>query len=256
MLFKAKSIKNFTLTGPEGDLGKVKEFLFDDLFWTVRYLVADTGNWLTGKQVLISPYAIVSIHEDNKSIVTNLSKDQIENSPPLESDLPVSRQYENNYYGYYGYPKYWYGSLMWGTSPYISRDSKEWEATDEQESKGDPNLRSTKDVTGHIIQATDDEIGEVDDFIIDEDTWAIRYIVVDTGNWWSGKKVLVSPKWIRRVSWSDSKVYVSLTRDRVKESPEYTDDLLITRDYENRLHGFYNQTGYWMEESAGRGRSF
>ena len=256
MLFKAKSIKNFKLTGMDGDVGKVKEFFFDDLFWTVRYLVVDTGNWLTGRTVLISPYAIQSINDDDERIMTNLSKEQIENSPSLESDLPVSRQYEDNYFGYFGYPKYWYGSLMWGTSPYIARDSKEWETTDEQQSKGDSNLRSTKDVSGHDIQATDGEIGHVDDFIIDEETWAIRYLVIDTQNWWAGKKVLVSPRWIRRISWDEKNVYVNLSRERIKSSPEYSDDMILSRDYETSLHSYYNQSGYWTEETAGRNRTY
>lgn len=252
MLFKAKSVKNYKLTGTDGDVGRVKEFFFDDLFWTVRYLVADTGSWLTGRQVLISPYAILSIDKDDKRIATNLSKQQIENSPSLESDLPVSRQYEDNYYGYYGYPKYWHGSLMWGALPHITRNTEEWDTEDEPKSTGDPNLRSTKDVTGHIIQATDGELGHVDDFIIDEDSWAIRYMVIDTGNWWSGKKVLISPDWIRQLSWDNLKVHISLSREQIKASPEYSDDILITREYEHTLHHYYNQSGYWTEETVGR----
>ncbi|MBC8006195.1 MAG: PRC-barrel domain-containing protein [Verrucomicrobia bacterium] len=255
MFIKTKSIKNYKLLGTDGEVGKVKEFFFDDQFWTVRYLIAETGNWLTGKIVLISPYAIQSIDNDEEQIITNLSKQQIENSPAMDTDLPVSRQYETSYHGYYGYPQYWSGSLMWGALPHISKNSNEWEPSEENESSGDPNLRSTKDVSGHDIQATDGEIGHVDDFIIDEDTWAIRYLVIDTQNWWTGKKVLVSPRWIRRVSWDEQKVYVNLSRDRIKESPEYTDDLLLTRDYETRLHSYYNQSGYWIEETAGRNRS-
>ncbi|HET6556918.1 MAG TPA: PRC-barrel domain-containing protein [Prolixibacteraceae bacterium] len=256
MLIKANSIKNYKLLSTDGEVGKVKEFFFDDQFWTVRYLIADTGNWLTGKLVLISPYAIQSIDNVEERIITNLSKQQIENSPAMHTDLPVSRQYEATYHGYYGYPQYWGGAFMWGALPYLSRDRNEWDTTDENESSGDPNLRSTKDVSGHNIQATDGEIGHVDDFIIDEDTWAIRYLVIDTQNWWAGKKVLVSPRWIRRVSWDDQKVYVNLSQERIRESPEYTDDLLLTRDYETRLHSYYNQTGYWTEETAGGNRTF
>ena len=122
-------------------------------------------------------------------------------------------------------------------------------ATQSEES-WDPNLRSTEDVTGHHIQATDGEIGHVEDFIIDDETWAIRYLLIDTRNWWPGKKVLISPQWIERISWDESKVFVDLSRERVKQSPEYTDKSLPTRDYETRLYGHYNRQGYWIDEPA------
>lgn len=256
MLIKAKSIKNYKLMSTDGEVGKVEEFFFDDQHWTVRYLVADTGNWLTGKQVLISPYAVLSVNTDAKQLITNLSKRQIEDSPTLDSNLPVSRQYEKSYHGYYGYPRYWEGSLMWGALPHISRDPENWNSPEETESTGDPHLRSTRDVTGHYIQATDGEIGHVDDFIIDDQTWAIRYLVIDTQNWWTGKKVLFSPRWIDHVSWDDQKVYVNLSRETIRQSPEYSDEFLLTRDYETRLFGYYNLTGYWIEEPSERDHSF
>lgn len=245
MLIKANSIKNYKLVSTDGEFGRVKEFFFDDQFWTVRYLVADTGNWLTGKLVLISPYALLSVDEKEKHINTNLSKDQIKNSPPLESHLPVSRQYETTYHGYYGYPQYWAGSMMWGALPHISRDTNDWKTTKRQEKSEDSHLRSVKDVTGYYIQARDGEIGHVDDFIIDDETWAIRYLVIDTQNWWSGKKVLISPLWIDDVGWENSKMFVDLSREQIRKAPEFTDDMLLTRDYETRLHGYYNRSGYW-----------
>ena len=112
----------------------------------------------------------------------------------------------------------------------------------------DPHLRSTHDVSGYHIQAADGEIGHVEDFIIDDETWAIRYLIVDTRNWWPGKKVLVSPQWIERVSWSESKVFVNLSRETIKQSPEYTEESLLTRDYETGLHRHYNRQGYWVDE--------
>jgi hypothetical protein len=256
MLIKAKSLKGYKLVGTDGVLGKVKEFFFDDQHWTVRYLVADTGNWLTGRQVLLSPYSIVAINSDTEQVGISLSKMQIENSPPLNSDKPVSRQYESSYYGYYGYPAYWNGSLMWGVYPYITRNPEDWKKPPETESSADPHLRSTDDVSGHNIQATDGEIGHVEDFIIDEENWAIRYLVVDTKNWWAGKLVLVSPLWIDRVSWSELKVFVNLSRDSIKRSPEYSDEMLITREYELMLHRNYDRTGYWADEPAEKRHSY
>ena len=252
MLFKTKTLKKYKLNANDGEIGNIKEFYFDDKHWAVRYLVVDTGTWLSERQVLISPHALISIHKESKSISLNLSKKQIENSPSLDSDKPVSHQFELAYYDYYGLPAYWYGAYMWGTFPYLTRDSKEWEEKKEQEKSWDPHLRSTNDVTGHHIQANNGEIGHVEDFIIDDEAWAIRYLIIDTNNWWSGKKILVSPQWIDHVSWDELKVFVDLPRESIKQSPQFSKDFLLTRDYESNLHRHYNRKGYWEDESTSK----
>jgi uncharacterized protein YrrD len=248
MLSKAKTLNGYKLDSLDGEIGHVKEFYFDDQYWTIRYLVADTGNWLTGRQVLISPYALNSIVRDKQRLVVDLTKAQIEKSPALETDKPVSRQFEENYYGYYDWPMYWNGPYAWGSYPYLARDRQAWKHLIPGEKPWDPHLRSTHDVTGHHIQASDGEIGHVEDFIIDDDTWAIRYLVVGTRNWWPGKKVLIAPLWIQRVSWGESKVFVNLSRESIKQAPEYSEEFLLTRDYETGLHRHYNRKGYWADE--------
>jgi len=248
MLNKAKTLEGYKLHSLDGEIGKVKEFFFDDKHWTIRYLVGDTGNWLTGKQVLISPYALVAVNKEEQYISIDLTKKQIEESPALNSDQPVSRQFEEAYYGYYGWPMYWGGQGLWGYYPYIERDRKKWKEPTKGEKTWDPHLRSTHDVSGHNIQATDGEIGHVEDFIIDDETWAIRYLIIDTKNWWPGKKVLVSPKWIDRVSWSERKAFVNLSREAIKQSPEFMEESLLTRDYESALHRHYNRQGYWVDQ--------
>jgi hypothetical protein len=274
MLNKATTLKGYTLHSLDGEIGRVKEFYFDDRHWTIRYLVADTGNWLSGRQVLISPHALGSVMSQEQSIAVNLTRQQIEGSPSLDSDKPVSRQYEQMYYRHYGWPLYWGGPYMWGTSGYpgimpdigLVRPSSQGGLIDydslgappvfeqtadtlrdstEAKSTGDPYLRSINNVRGHQIQATDGSIGHIDDYIIDDETWAIRYLIVDTVNWWPGKKVLVAARWIERVSWDDSKVFINLSRAAIKQSPEYTDESLLTRDYEIRLHQHYERQGYW-----------
>jgi len=247
MLIKAKTLNGYKLNGPDGEVGKVKEFYFDDQHWTIRYLVADTGNWLTGRQVLISPYALIAVNKETEQIDINLTKKQIEESPSLDSDKPVSRQFEEAYYGYYGWPMYWGGQYMWGDQPYIVRDPKIWRETREEHKEWDPYLRSTHDVSGHHVQAEDGEVGHVGDFIIDDETWAIRYLVINTRNWWPGKEVLVSPRWIDHVSWKELKVFINLSRESIKQSPEYSEELLLNRDYEAKLHRHYNRQGYWVE---------
>jgi uncharacterized protein YrrD len=251
MLNKAKTLQSYSLQNTDGEtIGKVKEFYFDDQHWTVRYLVADTGNWLTGRQVLISPYALVAVNSDHHNIVAGLTKKQIEDSPSLDSDKPVSHQFEQAYYGYYGWPMYWSGPYAWGTSPYLVRNPEQWKTSAQREKAWDPHLRSTYGVSGHHIQALDGELGHVEDFIIDDETWAIRYLIVDTHNWWPGKKVLVSPQWIERVSWGERKVFVNLSREAIKHSPEYTGESPLTRDYETGLHEHYNRRGYWVDGPA------
>ena len=135
---------------------------------------------------------------------------------------------------------------MWGPYPYIARDNKQWKESTPGEKTWDSHLRSTQAVTGYHIQAADGEIGHVEDFIIDDETWAIRYLVIDTRNWWPGKKVLISPQWIDRISWDESKVFVNLSREAVKKSPEFTKESLLTREYETDLHRSYDRPGYWV----------
>jgi len=253
MLNKAKTLEDYILNSLDGEIGKVKEFYFDDQYWAIRYLIADTGNWLTGRQVLISPYALVVDEKKEKQFIAiDLTKKQIEDSPSLDSDKPVSRQFEQTYYQYYGMPLYWSGLSMWGSYPYIVRDREKWKESTQGEKNWDPHLRSTHEVSGYHIQAADGEIGHVEDFIIDDKNWAIRYLIIDTRNWWPGKKILVSPQWIERVSWNESKVFVNLPSQTIKQAPEYTEESLLTRDYESRLHQYYNRPGYWADESTAK----
>lgn len=249
MLSKATALRKYKLRGKDGEIGSVKEFYFDDRLWGIRYLVAETGNWLTGRQVLLSPYALGAINKEEENITVNLTEKQIEDSPPLASDKPVSRQHEMDLLGYYGYPAYWHGDFLWGASPFLLRNDRDLREQQQKEMQSwDPYLRSTDDVMNHHIEANDGEIGHVEDFIIDDETWAIRYMIIDTKNWWGGKKVLISPSWIDKISWEESKVYVNLTKESIKQSPEYSDELFITRDYENQLYEHYNRRGYWTDE--------
>lgn len=250
MLIKAKTLEAYKLDSLDGEFGKVKEFYFDDRHWTIRYLVVDTGNWLVGRQVLITPYALGYVNNHEQHITIDLTKKQIEDSPSLNSDKPVSHQFEQAYYGYYGLPMYWRGEHAWGDYSYLVRDREKWKKPTQGKNRGDHHLRSTCSVSGHHLQALDGEVGHVQDFVIDDETWAIRYLIVDTHNWWPGKKVLVSPQWIERVSWGGRKVFVNLDRETIKQSPEYTEKSLLTREYEVELHQHYNRQGYWIDELA------
>ena len=174
----------------------------------------------------------------------------MEKSPDIDTDKPVSRQHETAYHGYYGYTPYWAGAYLWGAYPYpdlgagpalsaadLARERRwNWAA---KERDDDPHLRSSRAVTGYHIQATDGDIGHVEDFLVDDHSWAIRYMIVDTTNWWAGKKVLVAPAWIERVDWDESKVHVTVTRAQIKTSPEYDPARPVERAYETQLYDHY-----------------
>jgi uncharacterized protein YrrD len=235
MLIKSKELKGYKLGAVDGDFGKVEEFYFDDKYWTVRYLVADTAKWIKNRTVLISPYALESIDDFNHRIVLNLNKHQIESSPSWETDLPVSQQYETSYFEYYGYPMYWFGSVHFGS---------------DQQKKWDPNLRSTRAVSGYRIEAIDGEMGHVKDFIIDDKTWEIRYLVVETGNWFSGNQVLISPAWFEKIMWEESMILTFLSQDEIRSAPRYSEQALLDRTYETDLYGHYGFDGYWLPKTA------
>jgi uncharacterized protein YrrD len=247
MLYNVKILQGFKLHCLDGEIGKVEEFYFDDKHWAIRYLVANTGNWLTGRQVLISPYALKVVDKEEHTISVKLTKKKIKESPSLESDKPVSRQFEMSYYGYFGWPEYWGGDYIWGNYPYIFHDPEEWKKNAREKKAWDHNLRSTREVSGYHIQATDGEIGHVADFIIDDETWVIHYLIIDTHNWLPGKKVLISPKWINRFSWEESKAFINLPRETIKKAPEYIDGELLSRDYEAELYSHHKRKGYWDE---------
>ena len=257
MLRLAKDLNGFTLEGRDGEIGRVKEFYFDDRSWTIRYLIADTSNWLSDRRVLISPYALGKILTEEKLIRVHLTKSQIENSPAIDTDKPVSRQYELMYYPYYGFPSYWGGASLWGNAAYPHMVEVPLglaggvlgEATG-HEGDVDPHLRSTKDVDGHSIEALDGEVGHVDDFVVDDESWTIQYVIVGTRNWWPGKKVLIATRSIDRISWEESKMYLRLKRETIQNSPKYSENLLISRDYEAKLHRHYDLEEYWQEELA------
>jgi hypothetical protein len=248
-------IQGFTIGATDGDVGRVDAFYFDDTSFTVRHLVVDTGGWLGGRLVLISPLALPAIDWDGKRINATLTKTQVEHSPDINTAQPVSRQQELSFYRYYGYPSYWDGPYLWGLGPNpgmppdsaVLDDERRWEW--EAKERPDPHLRSSGAVIGYHIEATDGEIGHVDDFLVEDSSWAIRYMVADTRNWWPGTKVLVSPEWIDRIDWADSMVRVSVTRAQIAQSPQYDSLDPVTRDYEARLHDHYGRPSYWARRA-------
>jgi uncharacterized protein YrrD len=244
-LRSAAELEGWNIIATDGEIGGVYEFYFDDESWTIRYVVADVGSWLTGRRVLISPAAVSKISPDEKQIHVRLDKEQVRNSPDIDTDKPFDRQQEIDYLTYYGWPSYWGMSPAAAGAYADAVAAVASETTSGPNGGGDPHLHRTREVTGYYIAAKDGDIGHVEDFIFDDDTWKIRYVKVDTANWLPGRKVVVSPQWIESVDWFDSKVHVALTRDGVENSPEYRADQLINREYETQLYEHYGRPKYW-----------
>ncbi|MFP6850757.1 MAG: PRC-barrel domain-containing protein [Pseudomonas sp.] len=239
MLHSQKDIEKCAIGATDGDIGQVKDLYFDDHAWAIRYFIVDTGTWLSGRKVLISPIAIERLDWSAHKLQVAITQEQVEHSPIIDTDKPVSRQHEMLYLGYYGYPTYWDGIGMWGNGMLpmglypgyaelpggnAARDENiEQNARAEQASHhdDDPHLRSCKAVIGYHIRASDGEVGHVDGFLIDDQSWAIRYLVVNTSNWWIGHQVLITPEQISGVHWPDRTVTVDLSREAVKAAPAY-----------------------------------
>jgi len=249
MLRTISTILNNVLLAEDGEIGRCKDFLFDDEKWTIRYMVADTRKWLPGRKVLISPMSLGEPNWSTQRFQVELTRRQIEESPPLDEDAPVSRQYEILYGKYFGTPSYWGGTNIWGDlpNPSLLRAEHDKLATDFKnlEDPEEKKLRSVYEVTGYHIQATDGEIGHIGDFVVDDGMWALRYVVVNTRNWLPGRMVLVSPQWAKTLDWSEKKLWVDLTTESIKNSPEYNPLAPIDRQYERALHDHYGQRFYW-----------
>jgi sporulation protein YlmC with PRC-barrel domain len=263
MLWRCSELDGYEIAATDGTIGQVDDLLFEEARWTVRWLVADTGSWLSGRRVLLPPSALGHPDHRARRFPVNLTRRQVEESPPLTSDLPVSRQFETALYQYYGWSPYWDGDLtpplsylaggvgggyLFPPGLHAPERAPAEAAGDKPgmgEPAGDPMLRSVGDTTGHAISARDGDIGHVEDFLVDEEGWRIRYLVVDTRNWLPGRKVLVSPHWIRDIDWPEKRVHVDLTREAVKESPAYDPARPVERLYEEDLHRHYGRGGYW-----------
>lgn len=221
MLRSIKQLYGDMLGASDGEIGQVKDFYFDDQDWAIRYLIADTGTWMQGHQVLISPHSLGRLDQAEKIQRVNLTRKQIENSPSIETHKPVSRQYEEEYYQYYGWPAYWQGDGLWGASdfPILEVPSKPMAtlmALPRQ--RVDTHLRSTQAVNGYHLKAGEGTIGHICDFMVDAQSWEIGQLVIKTGHRFSGKETLISTKNVKRISYEESTVYVNSTEESAEQN--------------------------------------
>ncbi len=265
MLRNSRNLEGCSIGATDGTIGEVKDFYFDDEAWVIRYLVVATGSWLADRKVLISPFALTQPQWAQKLLRATLTKEQVKNSPDIDTEMPVSRQHEMEYLRYYSYPSYWGGVGLWGTgaNPNLMPmgGAYQWPAdsygevraehdreVSHRNPKGDHHLRSCNAILKYHIHASDGDIGHVAGLLVYDETWAIRYLIVDTSNWWLGHQVLVAPQWIRDVNWSHSKVYIELSREALKDAPPYDATAPLDRGQETDLFEYYGRPGYWVPD--------
>lgn len=258
MLRSVRQLQRFAIRASDGNIGSVEDFYFDDERWAVRYLVVDTGKWLPGRRVLISPHHIASLDWTAEELHLTLTRDQVKNAPDIDTHKPVSRRQEVAHYAYYGLPPYWTGPALWGGAPYpmtaspAARAEMDRYVQEEQAraaAQGDEHLRSTREVIGYTLHAEDGELGKIDDFLVEDESWAVRYLIINTSQWWFGKRVLIPPAWMTSVEWAKQTAYCRVTRQQVKGSPPYDRAEHLDRQWEADYFRHYGAAPYWSPES-------
>jgi hypothetical protein len=252
MLQLESVLKGYAIKASDGNVGTASDFLFVDDTWRVRWLVVDTGTWWMERKVLIHPSAIVRVDHEAQELPVNLTRAQVSASPDILQDQPVSRQMETNLYDYYGWDPLWMGRYSGGaiasplvSPPYFGAASiVETAAAASRSDEQDPHLRSIAELIGYHIAANDGAIGHIENLLIDDSSWDIRYLVVDTRNWWPGEHVLVSPYAVREISWSEHRIELNVARYKVKASPKWDPAARMNQAYQKRLHGHYQWPGY------------
>jgi hypothetical protein len=236
MMIRSETIFGSEVRATDGDVGKVKDLFFDDLNWGVRYLVVEAGGWLTGRHVLLSPTVVGQCDWTNMRVDVRLTRQQVKDSPPVDTDLPLSRQKQIDLARHYGWADQWPGAFEEAAS-----------------TQGDPHLRSAKEVDGYYLEAADGRIGHVAGFVVDDaagpGAWAIRYLVIDTPNWLPGKQVQLSPAWAESIRWEDRTVHVPLTREKIRNAPEHDPSSPVNRSEEEVLYDYYGLPKYWHKST-------
>jgi hypothetical protein len=238
MLQRGTEFNGYTIEATDGKVGTVSDFLFDDITWQLRWLVVDTGSWLSGRKILIHPSSLEKPDTALRAFPAALTRAHVEASPSISDDAPVSRQMEydvSSYYGWNGIPVM---SNAIAVAPVVPRPPAGGETA-----KADPHLRSIAEVVGYAIHAVDGTIGHLETFLIDDADWKIHYLVVDTANWWVGRHVLVAPTAVKEIDWSERFVRLDLTCYKIKGSPAWENPSLVDRAYVQVLRMYYGWDG-------------
>lgn len=225
-----KQIKQYAIHATDGDIGSCKDILFDDQDFVARYLTADTNSWLPlSRKVVISPISVTKVDTDEQWLTINMSSQAIKDSPSIDEHKPVSREYEETLFKYFGYGYYWIGPGAWGdfAHPTDLADKEVQQEMEKERPEQTNHLRSCNEVHGYDVATTDEDVGHITDFVFDTAGWDLRLVIIDTRNWLpGGKKVAICPKDIANIDWSSHKLHVNLTHDQLMEKPEVDLDRL------------------------------
>jgi hypothetical protein len=234
MLINTHHIYGTSVVATDKMAGTVRDLLFDDRTWEVKFLVVHSGRWLTGHSELLTPDVVDHADWMARQLSVRLTEDEVVHSPPPEEHPPASRGRDFQQSKLIAWDAYWTGWL------------------DDSEEVSDPHLDSVKEVTGYHLETDNGEIGHVTDFLVDDETWTLRYVVMDTRNWLPGKHALVVPSLVESIDWTERKLHVHLTRDKLRDAPSFEVAVPVTRDYEERLCEYYGVEGYWSETAPAR----
>jgi len=243
MLRTMRHLIGATVAATDETVGELDDAYFDDRHWAVRYLVVRSDEADHAAPLMVSPVAVEAISEDASRIDLAVDKESVEKAPGVGHEQPVSVQRERAYYDYYGWPYYWQGPGVWGAwsgaagmrmlpvgVPPDRVVADELSGQEEAEAgaagsgeldETSRHLRSANEVIGYFVEATDHEVGHVEDLLLDPDSWRLTAVVVDTSNWWFGKRVAVPSEHFVAVDWETETVSVDLTRAQVKAEHEY-----------------------------------
>jgi hypothetical protein len=265
MLRSTQQLQGFAIGAVDGPIGEIKDFYVDDQHWVIRYFVVETGPWFAHHRVLVSP---ISVHDPDwqaRLLPVSINQNQVMNSPGVDEARPVSRQFEQSFLSYYGYPEYWSGLGLWGQSlyPYSLRLKNKGQlapgllgqpdvgdlqqAAQQRHRQDDPHLRSCHELVGYHLHACDGEVGTIAEFLVEEHTWAVRYFVIKTGHAWAQHHVLMASGWITQVHWPAHTVHVDLPKAMIQSAPGFVSVDKLSRDLEEKLHLHYQSTGYWHD---------
>jgi len=262
MLYKLNELNGFSIHAADGNIGSVKDFYIDEKQWVVRYFIVETGSWLESQKVLLSPISIKHLDLEERIVTVSIDREQVKHSPPIDTHKPISQHYEVDYLSHFGYALYWGNTGLWGayeTPGMIATGSANPSHTRSDDPKdtdtcaaarctqSDCHLHSCNDIIDYHIQALDGEIGHLQGMLVDEETWAVRYFIVNTSNWWLGHQVLVAPAWIKSVDWAESKILVDMTQQQIKDAPTFDPNVPFSRQKELGIHIHYGRTGYWED---------
>jgi hypothetical protein len=263
MLFAVSGLIDCAVEASDGEVGVVKDFLFDDKTWKIRWMAVEAGDWLPGRRrVFIHPSAIAPFELSPKPslpmmsspatlrLTVKLARAQIEAGPHADEGAPVTKDMEGLLYDYYGWDPYWGGSPF-GGSPLANAEAQIVEQAAQRNGEahippldGGDHLHSVAEFKGYTVHALDGDIGHIENCLVDDANWDIRYLVIATRNWWPGKIVQLAPYAVKDIDWFGEHINMNVTRDQVRSAPAWDPLAMANEVSEADLHRHFGWPGY------------